>query len=382
MPVTMATSARTAWVSHPAIHSPGRNSAHFPSVCPSLANRRTSFNRRNQSLRIHASSAAQGLSSNERLELSFIVGTRLIPHPDKVDKGGEDALFVSTYNGGVLAVADGVSGWAEENIDPAVFPRELMANISLAISDDEVKDDPQLIVRRAHETTHSIGSATIIIAMLEKFGTLKIANVGDCGLRILREGRIIFSTSPQEHYFDCPFQLSSEIAGQTYKDAMVYSTEVKEGDIIVMGSDGLFDNVFDHEIESVVSRFGRSDPEVAHKTVEALANLASVHARDPAFDSPYCLEARIQGFDGPAWKKLLGIKFTGGKLDDITVIVGTVVNALMLPQLSHLDGIKDFHEEFSHNNEVDSLLEGNSLTNELQPNITKPISGASSESAT
>lgn len=379
--MTMAMSSPTAWVSHPAIHS-RRNSVHFPPVCATLANRGTIFDRRNQSLRILASSAAQSLSSNERSDLSFVVGTRLIPHPNKVEKGGEDALFVSTYNGGVLAVADGVSGWAEENVDPAVFPRELMSNISSVIGDDEVKNDPQLIVRMAHENTHSIGSATIIIAMLEKNGTLKIANVGDCGLRVLREGRIIFATSPQEHYFDCPFQLSSEIAGQTYKDAMVYSTEVKEGDIIVMGSDGLFDNVFDHEIEGVVSRFEGSDPEVAHKTVEALANLASVHARDPAFDSPYCLEARIQGFDVPAWKKLLGIKFTGGKLDDITVIVGTVVNALMLPQLGHLDGVKDFQREFSRNNELDSLLEGNSLTIKLQPKITKPIAEASSESTT
>lgn len=28
----------------------------------------------------------------------------------KVDRGGEDAFFVSSYNGGVIAVADGVSG--------------------------------------------------------------------------------------------------------------------------------------------------------------------------------------------------------------------------------------------------------------------------------
>jgi len=28
----------------------------------------------------------------------------------KVEKGGEDAFFVSNYNGGVIAVADGVSG--------------------------------------------------------------------------------------------------------------------------------------------------------------------------------------------------------------------------------------------------------------------------------
>lgn len=91
--------------------------------------------------------------------MSFSVGTHLVPHPEKVsqnleailkyeyfnlwfghetlslmsdltshflpngssnlfltmdcskaDKGGEDAFFVSSYNGGVLAIADGVSG--------------------------------------------------------------------------------------------------------------------------------------------------------------------------------------------------------------------------------------------------------------------------------
>lgn len=88
---------------------------------------------------------------------------------------------------------------------------------------------------------------------------LKIANVGDCGLRVVRRGiavyhlfcidvhgflnsvsficfpksksifsligytgQIIFSTSTQEHYFDCPYQLSSEMVGQTYLDAMVW----------------------------------------------------------------------------------------------------------------------------------------------------------------
>jgi len=30
----------------------------------------------------------------------------------KVSTGGEDAFFVSNYNGGVIAVADGVSGYA------------------------------------------------------------------------------------------------------------------------------------------------------------------------------------------------------------------------------------------------------------------------------
>ncbi len=43
----------------------------------------------------------------------------MLPHIDKVDKGGEDACFVSTAGNGALGVADGVAGWAEDGIDPA-----------------------------------------------------------------------------------------------------------------------------------------------------------------------------------------------------------------------------------------------------------------------
>ncbi|KAG9445321.1 hypothetical protein H6P81_016661 [Aristolochia fimbriata] len=255
-------------------------------------------------------------------ELCFTVGTHLIPHPGKVDRGGEDAFFVSNYNGGVLAVADGVSGWAEEDVDPSLFPKELVANFSTLVEDEEVAYDPQVLLKKAHAASTSIGSATVIVAMLEKNGSLRIANVGDCGLRVLRKGEIIFSTCPQEHYFDCPYQLSSEMVGQTYKDAMVCRVEVVEGDTIVMGSDGLFDNVFDHEIVSAISKH-----KDATEAAKALADLASSHSRDAKFDSPYSLEARSRGFDVPLWKKILGKKLIGGKLDDITVIVGQVVSS-------------------------------------------------------
>lgn len=48
---------------------------------------------------------------------------------------------------------------------------------------------------------------------------------------------------------------------------------------------------------------------------------------DSGFDSPYSLEARSKGYDVPLWKKIFGMKLTGGKLDDITVIVGQVVSS-------------------------------------------------------
>lgn len=275
---------------------------------------------------VSASASASASAPSEinplRSEVSFCVGTHLIPHPNKVDRGGEDAFFVSSYNGGVVAVADGVSGWAEQNVDPSLFPKELMANASDLVGDEEVNYDPQILLKKAHTATSSKGSATVIVAMLEKNGVLKIASVGDCGLRVIRKGKLIFSTLPQEHYFDCPYQLSSEVITQTYLDATVTSVKLLEGDTIVMGSDGLFDNVFDHEIVSTITQY--SD---AAEAAKALADLASNHSMDYNFESPYSLEARTRGFDVPLWKKVLGVKLTGGKPDDITVVVGQVVSS-------------------------------------------------------
>lgn len=254
--------------------------------------------------------------------MSLCVGTHFFPHPNKIERGGEDAYFVSSYGSGVIAVADGVSGWAEQNVDPALFSRELMANALSMVDDTEVNYDPQILLRKAHEATSSKGSATVVVAMMEGNGTLKIANVGDCGLRVIREGQVAFTTCPQEHYFDCPYQLSSEATTQTYLDAVVSSVKLMEGDIIVMGSDGLFDNVYDREIVSTVASNGD-----VTEAAKALARLARDYSMDSGYDSPYSSEARSKGVDVPDWKKLLGMKLTGGKLDDITVIVGVVKHA-------------------------------------------------------
>lgn len=87
-----------------------------------------------------------------------------------------------------------------------------------------------------------------------------------------------------------------------------------EGDTIVMGSDGLFDNVFDHEIVSTVAGHGDvaaagmsskirrtciwqstshfSNWDLISMLAKALANLASIHSTNSEFESPYSLEAR------------------------------------------------------------------------------------------
>ena len=48
------------------------------------------------------------------------------PHYSKKAKGGEDAACILDN---LLAVADGVGGWAESGVDPAIFSRKLCINI-------------------------------------------------------------------------------------------------------------------------------------------------------------------------------------------------------------------------------------------------------------
>uniref|UniRef100_A0A6N2NDN1 Protein phosphatase n=1 Tax=Salix viminalis TaxID=40686 RepID=A0A6N2NDN1_SALVM len=128
----------------------------FPNLLSSSSNR-NSAPKKNKLLCYAASSHTKTIRS----EMSFCVGTHMIPHPKKVERGGEDSFFVSDYNGGVIAVADGVSGWAERNVDPSLFPQELMANASCLVGDEEVSYDPQILIRKAHAATSAVGSATV-----------------------------------------------------------------------------------------------------------------------------------------------------------------------------------------------------------------------------
>ena len=52
----------------------------------------------------------------------FHAGLHLRPHPNKRHKGGEDA---AALNDRLLCLADGVGGWAESGVDPAIYSRRL-----------------------------------------------------------------------------------------------------------------------------------------------------------------------------------------------------------------------------------------------------------------
>lgn len=49
------------------------------------------------------------VKSDQLKSFYFINSVNVIPHPDKIDKGGEDAYYISDN---IIAVADGVGGWS------------------------------------------------------------------------------------------------------------------------------------------------------------------------------------------------------------------------------------------------------------------------------
>lgn len=94
----------------------------------------------------------------------------------------------------------------------------------------------------------------------------------------------------------------------------VFSLPVAAGDVVVLGTDGLFDNVFDGELASMVMHSlmaGRSP----QSTAEHIAALARIRAADRVRFSPFARAAMEAGY-----------RYYGGKMDDITVVVSYVTS--------------------------------------------------------
>ncbi|KAK0551776.1 hypothetical protein OC846_003161 [Tilletia horrida] len=142
---------------------------------------------------------------------------------------GEDAYFLRED---ALGVADGVGGWASRpGADPALYSRLLMHFCSVelsrfdSLSSEELaaKDgallrrwsqiDPVEIIHcawhrcvRAARREGIIGSSTALVAVL-RGDELRIANMGDCVLLIIRQGDLLFRSTEQQHSFNFPVQL-------------------------------------------------------------------------------------------------------------------------------------------------------------------------------
>ncbi|ORX38264.1 phosphatase 2C-like domain-containing protein [Kockovaella imperatae] len=250
-----------------------------------------------------------------------------------------------------FAISDGVGGWSDV-VDPSFFSQALMYHYAKSSSSLETAH-PRAILKQAYERVlkeESVvaGSATACGIAVDSKGVLRGVNMGDSGCTILRDGKVIFETPALTHYFNCPTQLTKTPKGMdasgvvrdqpdNEKCSDTFEAQLQPGDIILLYTDGLSDNVpsahfplllshlrgiMDHPDNADLSPAER-DSELARLFADVLVaygRRAMVRTGEevdesgkPSWKTPFEVEA-----------KKAGLNFKGGKIDDITVLASVV----------------------------------------------------------
>lgn len=248
--------------------------------------------------------------------MSMITGSFSLPKEDNSKPLGEDAHFI-LEEANAIGVADGVGGWSKRGIDSGEYSRELMRNVVAAIKNRRRRGavDPKCVLREAFLKTEAKGSSTACIITLAG-RTLRAVNVGDSGFLVIRKGKIVYSSPTQQRKFNHPYQLGKTSRCDTPDVAEEITVAVESDDVIIAGTDGLFDNVFPKEIEGVVTLCLENYENEPELVAYALAKVARQKSLDKNSCTPFETAA-----------KEAGVQHFGGKYDDVTVAVACVVPA-------------------------------------------------------
>ena len=274
----------------------------------------------------------------ERGEFECFASGAAVPHPEKMKRdgaramvkrthghGGEDAYFIArapTHNTIGMGIADGVYLWRWQGIDAGEYSRMLMSSAAEALRSGQI-DRPTALLAHAHEEVTKAGmkgSTTACVVVIDsEHGLMFCSNVGDSGFMLIRGqpgARFCAHRSPpQEHNFGCPFQLGHHETSDKAQDAMRTKLYLEPGDIVVLGSDGLWDNLSEVEVLSSVEESVANATKVDDRLMDVVARNLLARAYDVSMDksrvTPYSLAA-TEHFD---------MVYSGGKKDDISVVV-------------------------------------------------------------
>lgn len=276
-------------------------------------------------------------------------------HPGKMKHGHKDA-DATLASPMLLGVADGVSQLEEFGMDASELPKELLKvceelAMNQLIPDRPVNPQdayrgPVSLLKEAYEETESLGSTTVLLAVLDNstriHGKLHpmvaVLTIGDCELLMLRRlnGRqsqlqAVFHTEMQriDGHVQTPLQLArvDDRVDPDFDEALaleviergsaVHCVSAYEGDILVLGSDGVFDNLFLDEIVDICNEalavpkpgaFTPSHPQILSQIAKRIVEES--HAKSLAGRGGYLPDTPIG---------------RGGKMDDTSVVVGEVV---------------------------------------------------------
>jgi hypothetical protein len=270
---------------------------------------------------------------------------------------GDDAVIASAR---FISAADGVGAWASRPNGQAALWARLVAHFWAAEAERSAYGDgdgrggqpppnPVAYLQRAYEATQRatraggtawLGTTTASGALLswDREGrggpVVYVAQLGDSQVMVLRPrgAELVYRTKEQWHWFDCPRQLGTNSPDTPERDAVLDRVEIEVGDVVLAMSDGVGDNLWDHEIvqnvvdsmlrwaggeaedvpraDGVEESYSREMTYVARELVKAARNIAE----DPFAESPYMEKAIDEGLsiEGGECRIEVGvIKLTG-----------------------------------------------------------------------
>jgi hypothetical protein len=284
---------------------------------------------------------------------------------------GDDAVLVSER---FVCANDGVGAWAtREKGHAALWSRLIVHFWALeAEKHAQVLDEKEIVSPRedaveepnpvaylsiAYEDTkkataeptewHGTTTASGALLHYDLRGESKVAQpvlyvtqLGDSAVMVVRpkSGEIIYKTKEQWHWFDCPRQLGTNSPDTPENNAVMDRVEIEVGDVVLAMSDGVGDNLWDHEImQNVIDSMHKWDRSESQEVVrppsdddhekerlwysekmmyvaEELVKSARIIAEDPFAESPYMEKAIDEG-----------LSIEGGKRDDISVVAAECV---------------------------------------------------------
>eukprot|EP00605_Chrysophyceae_sp_TOSAG23-4_P002576 GSChrysophyteH1.ASY1.ANO1.2843.1 assembled CDS len=262
-------------------------------------------------------------SANPAPRYAITVSEYALPHPfKKVDGVG---ARLEPPKQVYMVVADGVGSWRQYGVDPRLYASRLLitdqAGGDLSLFDSEPIHPLDIVVDAwsATDAEEITGSSTICVASIDNAtNQLTVTNLGDCGLMVVRH--MPFLSQQQLKSFNLPYQLGYSGIPQHQgnferpSDAKTFSLPVQPGDIVLLATDGLFDNVDLDEIVAEIEEWeNNSEQEAMDDLAKTLVMKARELSLDKTKDSPFAVLAKDND-----------IMWSGGMPDDTTVLCARI----------------------------------------------------------
>ncbi|EDU50475.1 conserved hypothetical protein [Pyrenophora tritici-repentis Pt-1C-BFP] len=239
---------------------------------------------------------------------------------------GDDAVLVSES---FIAANDGVGAWATREKGHAALWSRLIAHfwaLEVETASYSPTSPPNLIeyLQNAYNLTKEAtsepnpwhGTTTVCGALLgadnetPDHPLLYVTQLGDSQILVIRPStkEVVYRTQEQWHWFDCPRQLGTNSPDTPNDNAVMDRVPIQEDDVVVAMTDGVVDNLWEHEIvenicESIERWIGDKEKDTDEQThadgmrfvAQQLMNAARVIAQDPFAESPYMEKAIDEG---------------------------------------------------------------------------------------